>query len=87
MNTTHCTTLPAQISFSTTPGGSRCAEIRFPVAMALHARHLPNFTHGGVTYVPYTGEVIAPYRNNVTPERPQGYYMQYRALRSTPLSA
>ena len=73
--------LSSAITFYTTPSGCRAARARFPVAMALHARQLPNVTHAGSTYVPYTGEVVAPYRNNVTPERPEGYYLEYRALR------
>lgn len=87
MNTGQSSIFPAPITFSTTPDGNRCAVGRFPVAMALQARHVPSFVHDGVTYVPYTGEVVAPYRNNVTPDRPQGYYMQYRALRSALLPA
>lgn len=87
MNTVYSSTHPLSITFSTTPDGSRYAEARFPVSMAMQARHLPNIEQDGVTYVPFTGDVVAPYRNNVTPERPQGYYMQYRALRSTPRPA
>ena len=73
--------LHPEITMYTTQSGCRAALARYPVAMALQARHLPTWTHEGITYVPYTGEVVAPYRNNVTPERPEGYYLEYRALR------
>lgn len=82
-STMNTLTLHPEITFYTTPSGCRAALARYPVAMALRARHLPAMTHQGTTYVPYTGDVVAPYRHNVTPERPEGYYLEYRALRST----
>ena len=75
-------TAPLSLTFTTLPNGTRTALARFPVVMALQAWHCPAMTHEGVTYVPFTGDVVAPYRNNVTPDRPAGYYLQYRALRS-----
>lgn len=79
-----CTTEPLSITYSLTSDGLRQAIARWPVSMAMHAHHLPTVVHEGVTYVPFTGDVVAPYRNNVTPERPTGYYLQYRALRRLP---
>ena len=79
-------TTPYTITFTTTPTGSPCAIAQYPVDYALQARHAPVIEHAGRTYVPFTGEVVAPYRNNVTPERPPGYYLDYRPLRQ-PLPA
>lgn len=72
---------PRSLSIHITPEGCHALIACFPVAAAMQARHLPNIAREGRTYVPYTGTVVAPYRNNVTADRPAGFYMEYRALR------
>ena len=70
--------------YTTTPSGCRSAVICWPIDTAMHARHLPAFEHEGVTYVPYTGNIVAPYRNNITAVCHAGFYMEYRALATPP---
>ena len=72
---------PEILSTFITPDACHALLARFPVASAMQARHVPNILYEGRTYVPYTGTVVAPYKNNVTGERPIGFYMEYRALR------
>ena len=58
------------------PSGCRVLHVRYPVAMARHALHLPPLLHEGVTYVPFTGRIIGR-----TSETRGVYEMEYRALR------
>ena len=72
---------PLSITATQTVEGCHKLIARYPIVVAMRARHLPNMAHEGRTYAPYTGTVVAPYRGNVTAERPEGFYMEYRALR------
>lgn len=70
---------PISIDFTTLPDGNHAAIAFYPIATAMHARNLPNLTHEGRVYVPYTGTVVTPDRT-VKHGRPVGFYMEYRAL-------
>jgi hypothetical protein len=79
-------TTAVEITYTLTATGNHMATARFPLHVAFTARHLPNLTHEGRTYVPYTGTVITADRMQKY-GRPIGYYMEYRALRDISLLA
>lgn len=74
---------PITIDYTTLPDGNHVAIAFYPLATAMHARHLPDLEHKGRVYVPYTGTVVTPDRTGKH-GRPVGFYMEYRALHVTP---
>ena len=68
---------PIITDVSLTPTGCRTLTARYPLAVAVHAAHLPDIRHGGVHYVPYAGRLVRT-------GDARGFYMEYRALREAP---
>lgn len=64
----------------TTPEGCHGLIMYYPSTRTRSPLDCSSIIHEGRTYVPYTGEVVAPYKHNVTADRPVGIYMEYRAL-------
>lgn len=72
---------PLITDVSLTPTGCRTLTARYPLAMAMHACHLPPLVHDGVHYVPYTGTVVDTQDREEKHQKARGFYMEYRALR------